>query len=258
MSHPFDDMRWKLRRAKLHSNAVKAIADAFFHSQFYTTPFKQEGKDRVVLRFADVKPMPLDYGLTLGEMAYQARSCLDHLLMLLCRPKNEGEEKKVQFPLVQSRRDFIDRTRNMMPGALPGVRTVVERFQPYHRRKYPKNSSLSRLHDICNWDKHRSIAITLVSLEHSYFTVTILEGDAPIERRQEFRGTLKSGAEIARFYMGQGTKETKVKVDPVFTFLPVFSERMPKSIRGRPCLYTVTEAAHFIETEVIPAFERFV
>jgi hypothetical protein len=72
------------------------------------------------------------------------------------------------------------------------------------------------------------------------------------------RSFLKPGAILADTQLG-GTWEVgdKVEMNPKFSHLPVFHYRMPKPIRGRPIVSTLGNIGEFIETGILPMFEKF-
>lgn len=257
MADPFDDIRWKIWRSKQHLDAFHANAKAFAYSGSYRVVMEPDPKtNRLVIVLRDVEQMPPALGLIIGDCANNLRSALDHLMFLLAKPRTETEERNVQFPLSKSKRKFLDNTRHMMPGVARGVRTVVERFQPYHRRKLPKTALLWYLNEITKWDKHRALLTTAAVLEATDLNLRI-SGTTTVLKVEKFRGMFESGAVLASLEMGYADVGDKVEMNPAITAIPVFDKRMPKPIRGRPVYSTLGKTGEFIENEVLPAFKRF-
>jgi hypothetical protein len=176
-------------------------------------------------------------------------------MFLLAQPRTETEERNVQFPLVDRRREFA-KTKRKMPSVPRGVRTTVERLQPYYLRKWPETELLGRVSVIDNWDKHRKLTTTAAALEGSRLNLEI-SGATSLRRQERFRGRIEPGTIVARLEMGHSEAGAEAYVDPEFTLVTVFGDGMPEQIRGLPVISTLRDAAVFIENEVVPCFERF-
>lgn len=245
----FSDILRKLRRAHEHASAFNDAAQKFWRSKVYAGEAQRDRQGRGVYRVTRVDARPPELGIYIGDAAHQLRSSLDHLMWLLANPVTEKEERDVQFPLVGSLAAFRGRkqtktqrgysgTSHMMPGVPRGVRTLVERLQPYHRRKWPQAALLGQIHAISNWDKHRALTTTaggLVATE----TVFRIQGRATLKSVEHFIPVLKPGAILARFEVGDFDVGTTVYMKPVTTLVPQFDEGMPKEIRRRPIFDTL-------------------
>lgn len=261
MSDRLDDIRVKIGRAQEHLEVLNDTANAFLQSDFYTLAFDADQKRRqIVVKATKVQPMPPVIGVLIGDTAHQLRSILDHLMWLLAKPTSEKAAQLVQFPLVRSHRNFVRHTRHMMPGVARGVRTLVERLQPYHRRKWPETGLLGQLQVISNWDKHRTLTTAAASIEGNKVNLRIIGAgiDQRVTSEEKFRGILKSDTVLARIDVSSSLPEgTTVHVNPELGLLPVFDEGMPKPIRRSPVINTLGRAGNFISNKVIPMFERF-
>lgn len=254
MSDVLSNIRWKIRRAIHHAQAADDSAKEFFKSDFYRLVLEDDRKGRSVFRVAEAQPMPPHFAIFIGEAAHQLRSCLDHLIVALARPLPR-EEKYVQFPLVDSRKKFRG-TRGNMPGVPRGVRTLVESLQPYHRRKWPQTALLGQLKAIDDWDKHRMLMTAAAHAE--FVSVDFLKNtNSTIRNIETFSGILKPGAIVARLEIEQTVPGAEVQMQPALDVFPAFDHRMPKEIRGRPAVRTISNAGRFIRDEVIPMFEKF-
>ncbi|MET0602555.1 MAG: hypothetical protein ABW167_11230 [Baekduia sp.] len=134
---------------------------------------------------------------------------------------------------------------------------MIEELQPYHRRKWPQTQTLWDLHQLSNWDKHRMLLASAAALEGSQLNV-VVSGPTTVRSERRFRGRAKPGAIVARFEMGYSEPGAKVHVNPHLAFLDVFDQRSPETLGGRPIRTTLANIGNFIDTEVVPRFERFV
>jgi hypothetical protein len=142
----------------------------------------------------------------------------------------------------------------MMPGVPRKVRAVVERLQPYHRRKWPDTALLGQLKEIDNWDKHRALTTAAAYTEDTTVNVTIT-GNASVLSQTTFRGWLKTGAVLARLQLTPGTQEgDKMHMECSFAPIPIFDNGMPKQLRGIAPIATLWAAGQFIDRVVIPLF----
>lgn len=253
---PLDLIRWKIWRAREHHEALRSLAERYFQSDFYTPRSYQDRKGRLVESVGDVKPMPEMMAFLIGDCAHNLRCALDHLAFLICRPRTERDEERVQFPITSSYRRFRG-TKHMMPNAPRGYRTAVERLQPYHRRVNPDAVVLWQLKEINDWDKHRLLVTTAASLVDSEIEVRIIRGATSIVRVEKFRGGLKPGTILTRIQLGHSEAGAQVYVKPKLTLAPAFDHGMPKAIRGISAINCLARAGIFIEDIVLPALQRF-
>lgn len=257
MTDELDPIRWKIGWARNQLQAFHNIAQPWIaQPDFWTRKAYQDRKGRLVLGVKEVKPFPNEMLLLAGDCAHNLRSALNHLAFLICKPKTEAQEGAVEFPITSSSGKFRG-TRWKMPNAPRGYRTAVERLQPYHRRVHPEAMVLWHLQEINNWDKHRRLLAAAASLQWSNINVRF-RGSTSIENVVQFRGMFKPGAILARIEMGYSEVGAEVGVDPELALTPVFDDGMPKRVKRRPILGTLSSVADHIEGTVLPALERFV
>lgn len=253
-SHVLDHIDLKLRRAAFLTQEINSLTESFLQSDFYQVSSDRDRQGRLVMRFGEVRSLPPELSILIGEAAHHLRSALDHLMFLLARP-TKGKEEAVQFPIATSRKNF-SKSKWRMPGIAKGVLGVVESVQPYHSRKWPETRLLGQLQAINNRDKHRTLVVSAASLVASDIAFEIV-GNTTIVRHEAFRGRVKPGKVIARLQMGYSEAGAKVYPKPKFGFSPVFDDGMGKQIRGVPILKILGGAGNFISSEVIPRFKRF-
>lgn len=266
MPDPFESVLWKIGRAKVHyesaKNAFKALVDA--------DPYKLTGdfdRNRRILRVrvATVGDIPQDFCLAIGDAAHNARSALDHLMFALARPATQQQARCVSFPIENRMGDFRNTISNArrcpIPGVPRGVKTVLERLQPYHRRKRPDAAILWKLKKLDDWDKHRMLSTSIASLAgfEAAFKLLKLPGTTAVLDKRVFPNRiLKPRTIIARLQFSTTMLGAEVQVTPKLEIQPVFDSRAPGEIERLNALDVIRRAIKFIERDVIPSFRPFV
>lgn len=169
----------KLQRAIAKINDVYNLAQSFTDKKPFTVRVQKdtaEGRD--IYRCVASKNVacggpPVDIVLLSGEVLYQLRSCLDHLVTQLVILNGEGAKlvtsRKHQFPIFETPQGFSARSPAMIDGVSKSVADLIENEQPYRRTSHaPRNDMLWVLQDLNNTDKHRLIPITVVGIDACY------------------------------------------------------------------------------------------
>lgn len=251
-----DGVRWKLQSAREHHELLYGLVHGFLESPLYRISSENDRQGRLVARITHVEPVPAGVALLVGECTYQLRSALDYLMFLCAKPCNEREEQQVQFPIV-SKRSLWKGTSYRMPGVPPGLRTVTESLQPYHRRKWPDTRLLWQLRQLNDWDKHRLLASSVAMVQGSKLNLEV-KGVTTVLSEESIRGPLEEGAVFARLELGYGERGDEVNVHPELALFVQFDKGMPKGVRGELVLGTIADIGTFIQDEVVPRFEPFV
>src|SRR5207237_45158 len=95
---------------------TNAFAVASLSGYLYTTRTEYDAKRHaVILRVESIKPMPVEWGLRLGDVVHNYRSCLDHVAWAIVRrgrrpPSrlSDWEQSSVYFPISRTRNGFND------------------------------------------------------------------------------------------------------------------------------------------------------
>ena len=125
--------------------------------------------------------VPLGWSVRTGEILYNLRSALDHLVWQLVRANGQTPTRAIQFPIV----DDIDawkRSRNVrqLGGLSDGSKDTIGYLQPFNpMMQLPIDGTMrpfdaqtfKTLRDLCNIDKHR----------HLHLIVAKTDGVGPIE-----------------------------------------------------------------------------
>ena len=204
-------------------------------------------------------------GLLVGDIVYNLRSALDHLvyqLALINTGGNVARPERTQFPICDSRLLYEKAASADLAEVAPDHKQVIESFQPYHPME--ENISvglyfhpLAMLRDLSNTDKHRFITPVLIpstglSLDGPSqwlaegiltmdFAASMLRG---IEPRAE---AMVPGLEIAR--MPSQVDAAAIPPQLVGHSLPVVA-----FTDGRPVVAVLDKIARAVE-RVISTFE---
>ena len=147
----------------------------------------------------------IDYSIRAGEIAYNLRSALDHLVWQLVEANGKTPDRRNEFPIFLEEVEYFKRARSKLKGIHQRHKELIASFQLYQSNK-GIGSHLWMLHSICNIDKHRYLNV--VNL-HSFSTAQ-LEGEVDPELTHGQTGGLGLLALL------KGTEqESKVKIDVV-------------------------------------------
>lgn len=100
--------------------------------------------------------LPAKWAVIIGEIAYNLRSSLDHLVWQLVMQNGRTPTKSNQFPIFLDKTKYDKVTRRHLKGVDLWSRGIIEDVQPYQAGS-EIGLSLRILHGICNIDKHRHL-----------------------------------------------------------------------------------------------------
>lgn len=115
-----------------------------------------------------------EYAVAVGEVAYNLRSSLDHLVWQLVMGNGEVPDDKNEFPMFRKESDYQTRATCKLRGLTYGQRKMIEGLQPF-RDDINIGPHLWLLRTICNIDKHRHLNVVST---HS-ITSAHIEGEVP-------------------------------------------------------------------------------
>ena len=147
----------------------------------------------------------IDYSIRAGEIAYNLRSSLDHIVWQLVSANGKTPCRRNAFPIFLEEAEYSKRAKSNLVGMSLHHRAMIDSFQPY-RSNNGVGANLWMLHSICNIDKHRHLNV--VNL-HSFSTAHLEGENAPELTHGQTGGlgllTLLKGTE----------QESKEKIDVV-------------------------------------------
>lgn len=155
MPHPLDGVNAKIKRAITHVEQFSSDVCSF-ERYAYTVRLEPDINARVLNCFLvdmGLGEPPVDLGLLAGEVVYQLRSALDHIIYILA--KQTGERDR-QFPIFKKPQEYKACASSMIKGVSPRAEAIIEKAQPF-QSSAPNERPLSMLNKLNNTDKHRVI-----------------------------------------------------------------------------------------------------
>lgn len=170
-----ESVRLKLGRARHHLNGLDESIQRFSQAHILDTRTERDREGKVVLILNQLPQIRPHWNIAIGECVHNMRSALDHLAYWLNvigggdPPPNFSES---EFPIYDNGPDFhgtrnprrTKPARNKIKHMPPPAQALIERLQPYHRRKDPDTWTLLMLRDLANWDKHRGFPFTVSTI----------------------------------------------------------------------------------------------
>jgi len=155
-------VRAKLRRAEEHNGTFKTEFGIWAKHQSHGCVFHIRRDDVWHIVLVDPPKQALDIHLSviLGDLVYNLRSALDHLVwQLVLRDGNEPSDAN-QFPICDTREGFtkeIDKRKRLQGITVEGdAWAIVKAAQPYNCVP-PESSVLRTIRQLSNMDKHRTV-----------------------------------------------------------------------------------------------------
>ena len=114
-------------------------------------------RDLMAMDFDDPETL-YGYAVAVGEIAYNLRSSLDHLVWQLVLSNGQIPNKKNEFPIFRSEGDYQTWAKSKMRGLTDNQMLMVEGLQPF-REDADFGPHLWMLYTICNIDRHRHLNV---------------------------------------------------------------------------------------------------
>lgn len=268
--HSLTGVTLKLSRAQEHLYAIdEAIREFLSTPDAYDLVLDHNDRNRPKLVVIGVHTPPPQLGVLIGECAYNLRSALDQLAFQLAiahhgrRRVPADIERRSAFPIFKSGPKFRARNRAGKPARGSGLsciwgmsttaQAIVERTQPYHRKRNPQARVLWQLHELCNLDKHRTLPLTIAALAGSNWRLT---SETPIilHSAESYPGPFKRDAVIARWHLTPAAGPLKLQMETELVTDVVFSKESgtPPSIQGQSVMRTLQTIVEFVAAEVLP------
>ena len=249
----------KIHRARecLGSLRSDITAHCEYQTKRRTLEMESRARNPILQRFhlreSDPGYVPMDFPIRVGEIAYNLRSALDHLVYALVLDNGGTPSRQHEFPIFEDE----ERYREAVPARLSGVAQdrldLIEAFQPFRSRM---GHHLLMLRLICNIDKHRHLNVVNT---HTSLDARLKEGIELPRLPSRVRGG------TALLYDVQGTEhedrvEPHVMVDVCFhdpeieSASPGYGTSSEKEFQQRPpvipalsgCLNAVAIVAEYL------------
>lgn len=170
-------VRQKVARAKTKLDRLSAEVAAYLDPVPHRIVVEANGDDQAIVCRIDRAPDP-EWALELAEVAYQARSALDILVVQLVIDSGNVHCRGTQFPIFTDRDSYVTPDRNgntkrdtMLKGVASRHRRVIEDVQPYQRSRGAENDPLAVLGTVSNRDKHNAIYTAVAAVGRPRFKI---------------------------------------------------------------------------------------
>jgi len=269
MMSGLESARLKLIRASEHINAIKDSIAAYAASDPYEIVPKADGKEQ----FNIIREPPTEVSGLSGEVLYQIRSALDHLVFDLVKlnPQKirlpDGWERRCEFPLlveVPTKGNppiayDLSVPYNLFAKALPGITrqafTFIESLQPYSPRSQGILGSLNTLKalvKLSNIDKHRHLNVTLARIRKNelvtFDTGAQLGGWTIFDHKAEVEPIVGTEHPMGR----------AVKTERSFATIVTLGESAVPEVARIPVEYVLLLCTYAVDTLILPKFENLI
>ena len=112
--------------------------------------------DRAAFLLGGPADLPPIWSVFIGEIAYNLRSSLDHLIWQLVIHNGNIPTKHNQFPIFANKIKYDKAAKRYLKGVCLHSCKLIEESQPFHKVNR-EGAYLWILHSICNIDKHRHL-----------------------------------------------------------------------------------------------------
>ena len=168
-------VRWA--RECLESLRSDITAHCEYQIQRRVLEMESRARNPVLRRFhvreSDPGYVPMDFPIRVGEIAYNLRSALDHLVYALVKDNNGTPSKQPGFPIFADEAAYRKHAPKMIQGIAHDRCELIEAFQPF---RGGTGHHLRMLHLICNIDKHRYLNVVNT---HTLLDARFKEGVEP-------------------------------------------------------------------------------
>ncbi len=155
----------KINRAGDQTNSLKTDMEMFCTGiqQSIAHEVREDTNEQAWVFQGKTPEVPIVWSVRLGEILYNLRSTLDHLVWQLVLANGENPGRHNAFPIVNAAVDWQKEERKLK-GVAPDVKAMIRRLQPYTGGiNLPFDvSALWTLHSLCNIDKHRYLNLVTI------------------------------------------------------------------------------------------------
>ena len=116
---------------------------------------------RIAWRTTVREPCPPIWSVLIGECLHNLRSALDYMIwdLVILETGKHPVVTKSQFPIFLHEAGYNERAKGFLKGVGNKPRAVIKALQPFSTGENER-SPLWQLHELSNWDKHRSLRLT--------------------------------------------------------------------------------------------------
>jgi len=153
--------------------------------------------------------IPAIWSVLIGEVLYQLRSSLDHIvngLVAVSTPDNA-------FPICLQPKDYRSNKNRLLAGVPEADRATIYELQPFRQdEEHPDNTTIWALHELSRLDRHRFLHVTGLYLTGCPITFDPV-GSGVTDLSIEMPCRIEHDLVIARGHFGDATTASESKVN---------------------------------------------
>ena len=183
----FEGVNAKVTRADDGLASLKDEMNRFckYLRQSVNRKVRESTDEQVWIYRGETPKVPLGWSVRIGEILYNLRSALDHLVWQLVLANGQTPGRHNTFPIVTDESKWEKEKSRKLKGISQKNEEIIRRLQPYTGGiNLPFDvSALWTLHTLCNIDKHRHLILAAINLDarkpifdHNFSPVQGLKG----------------------------------------------------------------------------------
>ena len=165
----------KIERAREGLQSLEADISVF--CEFQRRQIMFEHSLPYAYAHGDCPTEPVHYSIRVGEIAYNLRSSLDHLVWQLVQSNGQQPDSHNGFPIVRHKSRYPNQAESKLAGIDEGRRQLIHEFQPFNDNG-GVGKHLLMLNTICNIDKHRHLNVVAT---HTFTNLTEIPLDPIVD-----------------------------------------------------------------------------
>ena len=157
----------KIQRTASQIDVLKVEMDAFCAEikRAIVHEIDQDADTQAWIYRETAPDVPIEWSVSVGEILYNLRSALDHLVWQLVLANGSQPGSRTEFPIVKDPTGWEAAANRRLEGIGGGAKDRIQRLQPY-TGGYGLDldvGSFWTLHNLCNIDKHRHLNLCAVA-----------------------------------------------------------------------------------------------
>jgi hypothetical protein len=223
MDSPLEGINEKLKRAEANILNLYLRVNSFLDSgEHRTIPYPDLKGFCDALKYHSTRSVPVEFSILAGEVIYQLRSSLDHLVWQLVLANGRKPTTRSEFPIFEvkpSEKFVAQGFGGKIKGISPSAAAAIKGLQPYQSGIKASNEPLWILHDLSRIDKHHELLLVVGTIKLNLQHGGIYVHDGPAELLPKLFG-FKSNVDVHQ------------KLAPTISFVKFGSDQKRPLIEG--------------------------
>ncbi len=247
---PLEGPKLKIERANDHITELQSLVQIFCESQSYTSRLDVEPDGQQALKVIfDLSPFPSKIPVIIGDILFQLRSALDHLVCALAIHNGANKVSDISFPTGTSRDHFEKQAKERLHRLSLDAKAMVSNLEPYNGGK---GHWLRVLHSINIVDKHQALIPAAAATFQTNASLSFKPG---IGRNVVSAPRLVPLFEREITVMKLPASATEIKGDLNVSIDIVFGN--VEFVKGEPVLSSLKQFSYLMNVIIIEFEERF-